>query len=302
MFKKIIFLFITFILIFNLTAFAEEENNGENQQTGSVPTVTTGEKEDYLTIRNNAQGNESTSINPFNGYYNTPQVNEPFNYKTNDNITTLPENKIDEDGYSGYYTPDSLLPYNYPAPETVEGTTAGSSNAIELNENSFLNGLDIAGGGLPVWKQIQNASVKVDNIKEKNVSIFTIVQPESNNLVGYNIEFVSNREDGLAFKSFILEKSTNNVQLMVQEENNQNFIKTGNFNLIEDGSGKKIMVFSYEEKEITLELWQEGVNNTYGDYTSGQENTESTLNTENTNPVPIFKETEEDNTIMEINF
>jgi len=252
MFKKIVFLLIMCIIIFPSSLLGEEET------TGDIPTVTTGEKQDYLTIRNNSRGDSQENITPYNGYYTPGSTNEPFKFRTDENIVPLPENRIDKDGYSGYYNPPDLPPYTFPAPELQAGTPSPESGVIDINENSFFNSIDIKNGGLPVWKEIYNANVTVDNLNANPVKVFEVVQPQNHNMVGYNIEFPTNREDELAFTSFILQFSTMEVQLLINAENSQEIKRVGKFNLIEDEENKKkIMIFTYKEKEI-ITYWKTG--------------------------------------------
>ncbi len=213
-----------------------------------LPNLTVSD-EDYMSTRTKIQGN--TQSNPYDGYYDPARTHGSFNFRSDKNVNNYPGNNEGGNGYSGYYNDPGFKEYQFPQAQATPVPPKG--NAIELSDSDLFKDVDIKSGGIPVWKQSNNAVVDVDKIQDMNVSVFLLTQQKNNNVIGYNIEFRSNR-DILAFTSFILE-GTCQVYLLNKEDKNQQE-KIGTFITEGDPSGiyKKIMTFSYKDKEIKLKI------------------------------------------------
>ncbi|MEQ8221575.1 MAG: hypothetical protein ABRQ37_04685 [Candidatus Eremiobacterota bacterium] len=241
MVKKI---FILLVIIFICHIAVEAQETKEQP----LPNLTVSD-DDYMSTRTKIQGNSQN--NPYDGYYDPARAHESFNFRSDRNVNNYPGNNESGNGYSGYYKNSGFEEYQFPQAQATP--VPPRSNAIELSDSDLLKDVDIKSGGIPVWKQSNNAVVEVDKIQDMNVSVFLLTQQNNNNVIGYNIEFRSNR-DLLAFTSFILEGKSQ-VYLLNKEDTNRQE-KIGNFMTEGDPSGicKKIMTFSYKGKEIKLKI------------------------------------------------
>ncbi|MEQ8187790.1 MAG: hypothetical protein ABRQ39_07425 [Candidatus Eremiobacterota bacterium] len=241
---KKIFILLVIILMCNVLIEAQETKEQP------LPNLTVSD-DDYMSTRNKSQGNNS---NPYDGYYDPATTQGTFNFRTDKHVNNYPGNNVPGDGYSGYYNNSGFKEYQFPQAQATPVPPKG--NAIELSDSDLLRDVDIKAGGIPIWKQSNSAVVEVDKIHDPGVSVFLLTQQKNNNVIGYNIEFRSNR-DTLAFTSFILE-GTSRVYLLNKEDKNQQE-KIGTFITESDPSGiyKKIMTFSYKGKEISLKIPEE---------------------------------------------
>lgn len=290
MVKKLCVILIL-ILICNVLIEAQETKEQP------LPNLTVSD-DDYLSTRNKIQGNSQS--NPYDGYYDPATTHESFNFRTDKNVNNYPGNNDPGNGYSGYYNNPGFKEYQFPQAQQATPVPA-KGNAIELSDSELLNNVDIKSGGIPIWKQSNNAVVEVDKIQDANVSVFLLTQQKNNNVIGYNIEFRSNR-DLLAFTSFILEGNSQ-VYLLNKEDTNQQE-KIGTFITEGDPSGicKKIMTFSYKGKEVRLKIVEEGKK-----YPQSEES--QTKNEDIKQPVTEQPGTEgnkpegtKSNTVIEVNF
>lgn len=303
MFNKIAPFILIFILIISSAVTAEETAEEP------IPSFIISDQ-DYISTRNSNQSDSPDEYDFYNGYYDPQSVTEPFDFRKDESaeINAYPDYESPQDIYSGYYNASTPEEYQFPGTENYQPVT-NPGNAMELTENNILDGIDIANGGIPVWKETGNALVKINNVREQTVNIFLLTQ-QNNNIVGYNIEFPSNREDELAFSSFILKKATSDVILLKREGEEEKIFKTGTFTETEEPSeNKKVMTFTYRDKEIKLEIFSDKkpdeVYNTQEiqpqELPPASNKPEDTQ--ENTGPVPVFNdETESGNTVVEINF
>jgi len=239
---KKIFILLAIIFMCHIPVKAQET------KVQPLPNLTVSD-DDYMSTRTKIQGNSQS--NPYDGYYEPTRAHESFNFRSDRNVNNYPGNSEAGNGYSGYYKHSGFEEYQFPQAQATP--VPPRSNAIELSNSDLLKDVDIKSGGIPVWKQSNNAVVEVDKIQDMNVSVFLLTQQNNNNVIGYNIEFRSNR-DLLAFTSFILEGKSQ-VYLLNKEDTNRQE-KIGNFITEGDPSGicKKIMTFSYKGKEIKLKI------------------------------------------------
>lgn len=279
---KILSIIFIFALVSIFPVKGEENTPKEEKKEIFINTV---EKEDYLTVRNNGQGDNPGSIKPFNGYYNPGDPNVQSN---KNNISPFPGTSPSQNGYSGYYNSNKIdNKYNKPSNSGTLPVT-NTQNAIQLQENELMSGIDISSGGIPIWMQTNKAYIEVNGVKEKSGRIFLFKQQKNNKIIAYNVEMPS-REDDLSLLSFILPLNNSSVYILSQDKSSQK--KIGTYSFLPSVEHKKVS-FSYNGKEIILSLIGEGK--------KPQENTNKTQ--ENI-PVPQFNnKTDNKNTVIEVNF
>ncbi len=282
---KKIFILLVIILMCNVMIKAQETKEQP------LPNLTVSD-DDYMTTRTRIQGNSQD--NPYDGYYDPAKTRESFNFRTDKNVNNYPGNNEAGNGYSGYYNNPGFKEYQFPQAQATPVPAKG--NAIELSDSELLNDVDLKSGGIPVWKQSNNAVVEVDKLQDMNVSVFLLTQQKNDNVIGYNIEFRSNR-DVLAFTSFILEGKSQ-VYLLNKDDKNQQE-KIGTFITEVDPSGiyKKIMTFSYNGKEIKLKISGEDKKYPQKEQEFNKQEDIKQSETEGNKP-----NTTKPNTVIEVNF
>jgi len=162
MLKKYLFYISVLFIICHIPVFSQEQGPPDKPLPNLIIS-----NDDYLTTRNNSQGDSQNNVNSYNGYYKPSSVNEPFNFKkTDDKLKAFPENNSNQEGYSGYYNNPPMEGYKFPEPSVAP--ESNQNNALELTDSDLLKGLDIKSKGIPIWKQTNRVNVEVNKIVERN--------------------------------------------------------------------------------------------------------------------------------------